>query len=309
MATSSRSLTSRPSQPRPACTPAGRRGGPAARAGPGGRAVTTPAWPRSPSWSTTRPRSAPCQPRLTRVSHYPQFAAVTADIGGYVDQVLAETNLGYINSGVALRVQRFCLELATINDTQLSLSFLNKFQAMKVGPVLTPRVTCHVSPRQGSVVTLRNSADAAHLFADKFAACGVSYIHSVRAKLTLSISRKSCALGGSLQCACAVTDPLSRILHLRARAGAQPGRAPRPRHQHQHRLQLRPRPPHRGRLPHHPRLQRRQPQVSGGAGPGVQVSSVPPQDACEPLLQPGGRLPLQHCQHRPRRWPGLPDQC
>ena len=54
-----------------------------------------------------------------------------------MDQVLAETNLGYINSGVALRVQRFCLELATINDTQLSLSFLNKFQAMKVGPVLT----------------------------------------------------------------------------------------------------------------------------------------------------------------------------
>ena len=124
-----------------------------------------------------------------------------------MDQVLAETNLGYINSGVALRVQRFCLELATINDTQLSLSFLNKFQAMKVGPVLAPRVTCHVSPRQGSVVTLRNSADAAHLFADKFAACGVAYIHSVRAKLTLSISRKSCALGWSLQCACAVTDP------------------------------------------------------------------------------------------------------
>ena len=62
MATSSRSLTSRPSQPRPACTPAGRRGGPAARAGSGGRAVTTPAWPRSPSWSTTRPRSAPYQP-------------------------------------------------------------------------------------------------------------------------------------------------------------------------------------------------------------------------------------------------------
>ena len=142
MATSSRSLTSRPSLPRPACTRAGRRGGHTARAGSGGREVTTPAWPRSPSWSTTRPRSSPCQPRLTRVSHYPQFAAVTADIGGYVDQVLAETNLGYINSGVALRVQRFCLELATINDTQLSLSFLNKFQAMKVGPVLAPRVTC-----------------------------------------------------------------------------------------------------------------------------------------------------------------------
>ena len=123
-----------------------------------------------------------------------------------MDQVLAETNLGYMNSGVALRVQRFCLELATINDTQLSLSFLNKFQAMKVGPVLAPRVTCHVSPHQGSVVTLRNSADAAHLFADKFASCGVAYIHSVRAKLTLSISRKSCALGGSLHCACAVTD-------------------------------------------------------------------------------------------------------
>ena len=33
----------------------------------------------------------------------PQFAAITQDIAGYIDQVLAETNQGYINSNIPIR--------------------------------------------------------------------------------------------------------------------------------------------------------------------------------------------------------------
>ena len=95
-----------------------------------------------------------------------------------MDQVLAETNQGYINSGVPVRVARFCVELATINDTAPTLTFLNNFQTMKE-----------------TVSNLRNSADAAHLFAYSFQSCGAAYIASIGAKLTISISRKNCALG------------------------------------------------------------------------------------------------------------------
>ena len=38
----------------------------------------------------------------------PTFASVTIDIDGFIDQVLAETNQGYLNSGVALEAVRLC---------------------------------------------------------------------------------------------------------------------------------------------------------------------------------------------------------
>ena len=103
---------------------------------------------------------------------------MTADINGYVDQVLAETNLGYMNSRVPVRVIKFCLEQASINETSGTLDLLNSFQRMKK-----------------SVSNLRNSADAAHLFAYSFQSCGATYIASIGTKLTISISRKNCALG------------------------------------------------------------------------------------------------------------------
>ena len=40
----------------------------------------------------------------------PTFASVTTDIDGFIDQVLAETNQGYLNSGVALEAVRMCAE-------------------------------------------------------------------------------------------------------------------------------------------------------------------------------------------------------
>ena len=46
----------------------------------------------------------------------PEFAAATADIEGYIDQVIDETNEGYINSLIPLRVKKFCTELASYSD-------------------------------------------------------------------------------------------------------------------------------------------------------------------------------------------------
>ena len=59
------------------------------------------------------------------------FAKITADIGGYVDQVLAETNQGYVNSDVPLRVSKYCIEPAGISDGSDTISVLNTFTVMK----------------------------------------------------------------------------------------------------------------------------------------------------------------------------------
>jgi hypothetical protein len=51
----------------------------------------------------------------------PSFSAVTPDIEGFIDQVLAETNQGYANSLVPLRVVKHCSELSTMMMFQLLL--------------------------------------------------------------------------------------------------------------------------------------------------------------------------------------------
>ena len=106
------------------------------------------------------------------------FQAITSDIPGFIDQVLAETNQGYVNSGVPLTVTKFCIEAATINDIQDTNSFITAFRTMKE-----------------SVSALRNSADAAVLLSVDFNSCGVAYLNTIGSANTISIVQKSCALG------------------------------------------------------------------------------------------------------------------
>ena len=108
----------------------------------------------------------------------PEFAAITSDIPGFIDQVLAETNQGYANSGVPLTVTRFCIEAATINDIQDTSTFLSAFTNMK-----------------NSISELRNSADAAVLLSVDFNSCGVAWLNTISSGDTVSICQKSCALG------------------------------------------------------------------------------------------------------------------
>merc|ERR1712168_1044606 len=53
------------------------------------------------------------------IYYTPDFASITPDIEGWVDQVLAETNQGYINSQIPVRITKLCIEQATFNDIDI----------------------------------------------------------------------------------------------------------------------------------------------------------------------------------------------
>ena len=59
------------------------------------------------------------------------FAKITADIAGYVDQLLAETNQGYVNSEVPLLVTKHCISPASLSDIPDTITMLNNFAEMK----------------------------------------------------------------------------------------------------------------------------------------------------------------------------------
>ena len=112
--------------------------------------------------------------------HYtPQFAAITADIPGYVDQVLAETNQGYINSLIPVTISLLCIEAATIDDQMDVNGLITAYREMK-----------------GTVDALRNTADAAFLLVEDNNACGAGYLGTYSQGWTISFAQKSCALGG-----------------------------------------------------------------------------------------------------------------
>ena len=108
----------------------------------------------------------------------PQFAAITPDIPGFIDLVVEETNQGYKESDVPVRVKVHCIEAATINDTSSPSTMLSNFQGMK-----------------SSLAELKNSADAAALLVANFAACGIAYTYTYSSGLTLSVTMKKCATG------------------------------------------------------------------------------------------------------------------
>jgi len=107
-----------------------------------------------------------------------QFAAVTDDIELYMDQVTAETNQGYINSLIPVRIKIHCIEAADLDDIRGGSEMLSAFKNLK-----------------GNVEALRGGADAAALIIDDFAYCGIGYLDSWRSGNTVTAQKKSCALG------------------------------------------------------------------------------------------------------------------
>ena len=106
----------------------------------------------------------------------PEFAAATPNIEDFIDQVIAETNQGYANSRIPVTVTKLCQELATVSDTSTNL--LGDFSKMK-----------------GTAAALRNTADAAALLALDLPYCGVAYMATYARGNTVSVTKKSCALG------------------------------------------------------------------------------------------------------------------
>merc|ERR1711915_532976 len=107
-----------------------------------------------------------------------EFAEATDDIELYFDQVIAETNQGYINSKIPVRVKIFCIEETTMHDESQSATLLNSFRNYK-----------------SSTAKLRGSADAAALLFIKTSSCGRGSLDSWRTGNTLTIQAKGCALG------------------------------------------------------------------------------------------------------------------
>merc|ERR1711892_1073133 len=107
-----------------------------------------------------------------------QFAEATDDIELYFDQVVAETNQGYINSKIPLRVTIFCIQATLLNDKSESKEMFATFVKYK-----------------GTAEALRGSADAAALLLINTSSCGRGYLDSWDNGKTITIQEKGCALG------------------------------------------------------------------------------------------------------------------
>ncbi len=113
-----------------------------------------------------------------KVYYTPSFAAVTADIEAFVEQAIQETNQGYINSDVPLRVSALCIEEATIDDIPNGSDLLNTFKNMK-----------------DTVENLRDSADVTILLVKEFESCGIGFTNTISTGNTVTVAAKSCAIG------------------------------------------------------------------------------------------------------------------
>ena len=120
----------------------------------------------------------------------PEFEAVTYDIPLFVSQVttlsnknmthmnvqvIAETNQGYINSGIPLRVRSLCIAAATLPDNPNHITMFNQFRFLIV--VIESFSQIYFSQYK-PIDELRNSADAAALLVKKFRSCGVGSFNS-----------------------------------------------------------------------------------------------------------------------------------
>ena len=65
------------------------------------------------------------------VYYTPQFKAVTDDIDLFVDLRILETNQGYANSNVPVRIKKHCIERAGIDDMGSAKELFRAFKRMK----------------------------------------------------------------------------------------------------------------------------------------------------------------------------------
>ena len=113
------------------------------------------------------------------VYYTPEFRESTADIEGFVNQAIAETNQGYANSQIPLVAEVFCTKEARVKDSNNGFQLLEDF-----------------SNSLGTVRALRNSADMAILLVNNSNYCGIaSTIHSIPSGNNYAWVLKGCALG------------------------------------------------------------------------------------------------------------------
>lgn len=101
-----------------------------------------------------------------------EFEAGTADIEGFVDQIIDITNEGFINSKIPVRVRSFCIEKASLTD---STGDIEAFTRMKGSPVAT-----------------LNTADAATLLVTNAPYCGIAWLTPASRDYSFSVNMKRC---------------------------------------------------------------------------------------------------------------------
>ena len=106
-----------------------------------------------------------------------EFAEITDDIEGFVDEAVAITNQGYINSQIPVRIEKFCIEEAPVREPVTSVSMFGY--------------------SKNTVEALRNTADAAALFVAKTGGGwgGVAWLTQASPYRTVSITVKSNVYG------------------------------------------------------------------------------------------------------------------
>merc|ERR1719187_409153 len=110
-----------------------------------------------------------------------EFKRSTKNVKAFANQVIAETNAGYINSKVPIRIKLHCLLESSIPDNRDPKVTLDRF-----------------AYSQGSSNNLRKSADTTVLLVKKFgdeATCGMNYFDRISDGFTMGVVMKSCALG------------------------------------------------------------------------------------------------------------------
>jgi hypothetical protein len=111
-----------------------------------------------------------------------EFKRSTKNVKNFVNQAIAETNAGYMNSKVPIRIKLHCLIESNIPDGMDSAKALAKFGTSE----------------GRSYNKLRKSADTTILLVKKFSdggTCGRNYFNRISDGYTVGVVAKSCALG------------------------------------------------------------------------------------------------------------------
>ena len=110
-----------------------------------------------------------------------EFKAATADPKTFIEQVITETNQGYINSEVPIRAKLHCAVESDISDGLDASTTLEQFKRS-----------------QYNLNRVRKSADATILLVNQYSSsgvCGVNYFNTISSGNTVGTVRKGCALG------------------------------------------------------------------------------------------------------------------
>ena len=114
-----------------------------------------------------------------------EFAEVTPDPEGLVEELITETNQGYINSGIPIRVSLFCVKHLNMSDAYKSKTeILDEFRGMF----------------GNSNTELLNTADSAILLTEKSSGAGAAWYCTACSNnyyygRTIGFAKKSYALG------------------------------------------------------------------------------------------------------------------